>query len=248
MAEHLNQKPEPFLGYFSAMGQPIPMAAREAGFEACIEMGLEPAAAYLCVKAMAEQLERDKPFEAQGMAMKHLDLTGTYRLMAVLLGNSMVKAEEHATGAQHANLTPPSGHNYPSPMKPGHVVDDGVMPIEIIGSTIDDEDMLTVPVTTNFDDRLWIGELKIRKDSLPPVPDFNFGISYSVAGVNDRGVVISYKLCGISPVLTPDNKVIVGNMIEKCADNANEVYKDACNHTKQAIDYMRSLMHTENDK
>jgi hypothetical protein len=30
-------------------------------------------------------LERDKPYEAQAAGMKFLDLTGTYRLFAVLL-------------------------------------------------------------------------------------------------------------------------------------------------------------------
>jgi len=30
--------------------------------------------------------------------------------------------------------------------------------------------------------------------------------------------------------------------VQKAADNATEVFKDSCNHTKQAIDYMRSLL------
>jgi len=41
--------------------------------------------AWRCVGTTAEALERDKPYEAQAAAMVYLDLTGAYRLMAVLL-------------------------------------------------------------------------------------------------------------------------------------------------------------------
>lgn len=89
MAEHLNHKPAgpeaPTTDYFSAMGKPIPPEARQRGYDECKKMGLESAAAWSAVNGMAEQLERDKPYEAQSAAMKHVDLTGTYRLMAVLL-------------------------------------------------------------------------------------------------------------------------------------------------------------------
>ena len=85
MAEHLNQKTEPAMDPLSMMGRPIPPSARQAGYDHCKQMGLESARAWECVNGMAEQLERDKPYEAQGAAMKFLDLTGSYRLMAVLL-------------------------------------------------------------------------------------------------------------------------------------------------------------------
>jgi hypothetical protein len=85
MAEHLNQRVEPAMDPFSAMGTPIPANARQAGYEACKAMGLGSARSWECVGAVAEQLERDKPYEAQGAAMKFLDLTGAYRLMATLL-------------------------------------------------------------------------------------------------------------------------------------------------------------------
>jgi hypothetical protein len=85
MAEHLNQRVEPAMDAFSAMGKPIPPHARQAGYEACKSMGLESGRSWECVSATAEKLERDKPYEAQGTAMKFLDLTGAYRLMATLL-------------------------------------------------------------------------------------------------------------------------------------------------------------------
>lgn len=85
MAEFLNQTVEPPLDGFNNMGKPIPPAQRERGYEACKAMGLDSARAWECVNTTAAQLERDKPHEAQGAAMRLLDLTGAYRLMATLL-------------------------------------------------------------------------------------------------------------------------------------------------------------------
>lgn len=85
MSQHMNQAVEPEMDGFNAMGKPIPVARREAAYETCKEIGLDKARATECVRGIAEQLERDKPFEAQAVGMRHLDLTGTYRVMAVLL-------------------------------------------------------------------------------------------------------------------------------------------------------------------
>lgn len=85
MAEHLNQRIEPPMRPFDNMGKPISEARKQAAYEHCLEMGLERSRAMECASGMAEQLERDKPYEAQACGMRHLDLTGTYRVMAVLL-------------------------------------------------------------------------------------------------------------------------------------------------------------------
>ena len=85
MAEHMNRKVDEEMNPFNQMGKPLLMDARVAGYEHCKEMGLSPARAVECVNGVAEQLQRDKPDEAQAMGMKFLDLTGTYRLFAVLL-------------------------------------------------------------------------------------------------------------------------------------------------------------------
>lgn len=85
MAEHLNQEVEVELDPFNAMGKPISEAAREAGYDHCKQMGLSRARSWECVQAVSEQLERDKPYEAQAAGMKFLDLTGVYRLFAVIL-------------------------------------------------------------------------------------------------------------------------------------------------------------------
>jgi hypothetical protein len=74
MAEHLNQVVEPEMNPFNAMGKPIPFAARAVAYEHCKEMGLSSARAHECVSCVSEQLERDKPYEAQATGMKFLDL------------------------------------------------------------------------------------------------------------------------------------------------------------------------------
>lgn len=88
MAEHMNQAIEPAMDPFSAMGKPIPAEARQAGYDACRSMGLASPRAWECVSGTAERLERDKPYDAQGAAMKFLDLTGAYRLIATLLATT----------------------------------------------------------------------------------------------------------------------------------------------------------------
>lgn len=85
MAEHMDQKVEPELSGFSRIGKPLPENVRAAAYKHCKLMGLNSARAWECVQGMAEQLERDKLYEAQAAGMKFLVLTCTYRLMAVLL-------------------------------------------------------------------------------------------------------------------------------------------------------------------
>lgn len=97
MAEHLNQKVDPEMDPCNQMGKPILMKARTAGYEDCKAMGLSPARAVECVSGVSEQLQRDKPYEAQAAGMKFLDLTGTYRLMSTILCAAVTEnAEEEA--------------------------------------------------------------------------------------------------------------------------------------------------------
>lgn len=88
MAEHLGQDKTHDPSYedgMNNMGKPIPDFRRDAAYEHCKAMGLGSADAMAAVSETAEQLERDKPYEAQGRAMKYMDITGAYRLFAVLL-------------------------------------------------------------------------------------------------------------------------------------------------------------------
>jgi len=85
MAEFMNQKRTQPLDPFLNMGRPIPMLRRQIAYEHCQEMGCDSATSWECVNGVAEMLERDKPYEAMAAGMVYLDLTGTYRIMAVLL-------------------------------------------------------------------------------------------------------------------------------------------------------------------
>jgi hypothetical protein len=95
MAEHLGQDKSHTPVYedgMNNMGKPIPDFRRDNAYKDCKAMGLGSADAMAAVSETAEQLERDKPYEAQGRAMKYLDLCGAYRLFAVLL-----VSEQHET-------------------------------------------------------------------------------------------------------------------------------------------------------
>lgn len=71
---------------FDAMGKPVPLHRRTDALADCMRMGVTDIEdAWACVGGMAEQLERDQPYEAMAVGTRYLDLTGTYRLMAVLL-------------------------------------------------------------------------------------------------------------------------------------------------------------------
>lgn len=71
---------------FNALGHPVPATRKKAGYELCIKMGIQDKdVVWQLIEDLARLIEGDKPFEAQEHGLKHLDLTGYYRLMAVLL-------------------------------------------------------------------------------------------------------------------------------------------------------------------
>lgn len=101
MAEHLQQKKQPELSPFNQMGKPISFRARAVAYEHCKDIGLNQARLVECINAVSEQLQRDKPYEAQAAGMKFLDLTGVYRLFAVLL----TEAAKEEASMTHTKLT-----------------------------------------------------------------------------------------------------------------------------------------------
>lgn len=72
---------------FDAMGHPIPLERSSAALQQVREMvpdiGTEEA--FTLIGRVSKELERDEPFEAIRVAREVLDLTGAYRLIAVLL-------------------------------------------------------------------------------------------------------------------------------------------------------------------
>lgn len=70
----------------NALGRPVPDFRRAAGYEACKAMGLvEADSRFSTVNGMSEKIERDQPYEALEIAKRVFDLSGAYRLLAVLL-------------------------------------------------------------------------------------------------------------------------------------------------------------------
>lgn len=70
---------------FEAFGAPVPYYRRQAAMDHCREMGLtDTNKAMATIDRMAEAISRDDPYEAMEAGNAHLDLTGTYRLLAVL--------------------------------------------------------------------------------------------------------------------------------------------------------------------
>lgn len=83
---------------FAAFGKPVPTARRSAALEHIRAMGIVNAeAAWECIGQMSEAVARDQPYEAMGIGMHYVDLTGTYRLLAVLCTDGpIVKGKPHA--------------------------------------------------------------------------------------------------------------------------------------------------------
>lgn len=70
---------------FEAFGKPVPIFRRDAALAHCRAMGLgDTAKATGMIQRMSDAIERDAPYAAMEAGMAYLDLTGTYRVMAVL--------------------------------------------------------------------------------------------------------------------------------------------------------------------
>ena len=101
MAEFLWQKKPPKIksGHdegFNAMGKPIPISRKKAGDIHLKDMGVADAEdRFRCVAMVSARLEHDEPYGAIEDAMKYVDLTGAYRLLAVLLcGGAQTKNDD----------------------------------------------------------------------------------------------------------------------------------------------------------
>lgn len=100
MAEFMND-PDPFLQVgtrigpdtttegmdgFAAFGKPVPIYRRSAALHHARDMGCtDTEKMTFAIDRMCQFIERDEPYEAMQAGMHLVDLTGTYRLLAVLL-------------------------------------------------------------------------------------------------------------------------------------------------------------------
>lgn len=86
MAEHIGRPaPGPVAG-FENIGKPVPVYRREAAYNTLKSIGVKNSATrWQAVASMADRLERDNPLGCVSEGMRVMDLTATYRVMAVLL-------------------------------------------------------------------------------------------------------------------------------------------------------------------
>jgi hypothetical protein len=95
MAEFIGQPaPGSCIG-FDNIGKPVPAYRRQTAYDTMKSIGVEDSSArWRTVASMADRLERDKPYECVSEGMRVMDLTGTYRVMAVLLTAPEQEAED----------------------------------------------------------------------------------------------------------------------------------------------------------
>lgn len=78
----------------AAFGKPVPTYRAQEAFRHCRDMGLtDTNKATGLINRMIECIERDEPYKAMEAGMAYLDLTGTYRLLAVLCAAEEPKPE-----------------------------------------------------------------------------------------------------------------------------------------------------------
>ena len=76
------------------IGKPISFAAMEKGYEHCRRLGLDQKLAYECTWSVAVLLSRNRPHDAMKAGLAHMDHSGTYRLLAILLAEAARIARE----------------------------------------------------------------------------------------------------------------------------------------------------------
>lgn len=83
----MNQKkPSRIGGGFDAMGKTIPLFRKHNADVHLKDMGIDDSEdRFRCIAMVAARLEHDDPYGAMEDATKYVDLTGAYRLLAVLL-------------------------------------------------------------------------------------------------------------------------------------------------------------------
>jgi hypothetical protein len=78
---------------FSCMGHPIPTEAQAEAVEHAVSFGVQPFTADGAVQEAAAHLAADNPDAALRALMSCMDLTGAYRLMAVMLAGVAATAQ-----------------------------------------------------------------------------------------------------------------------------------------------------------
>lgn len=70
---------------FNALGKPVPTIRQVAALDCAVDvMGVDPKLADPVIRDAARYIELDKPWQALQVLRNIVDLTGAYRLMAVM--------------------------------------------------------------------------------------------------------------------------------------------------------------------
>ena len=128
-----SSKHDPSAEGFAAMGQPVPEKRRDAAYQWLRSINVGREQAWSTVETMAEHIQRDHPHEAMEAARKNVDLTGAYRLLALLLTGAacliLSIATAHAQTVKPVTLPkPPIDHRKPLIVQPVHL---GVPPASL---------------------------------------------------------------------------------------------------------------------
>jgi hypothetical protein len=84
-AEFMGQKPISPCDGFNAFGKPVSFERRLIADKHLVAMGItDTNIRFATIQAMANAIERDNPYQAMSEGMRAVDLTGVYRLLAVL--------------------------------------------------------------------------------------------------------------------------------------------------------------------
>ena len=83
---------------FAGLGKPVPFWRRHAGYEHARKMGLDKERAFSVVEGMCNAIARDEPMRALESGYRNLDVTGCYRLLAVLLSAEKPDEDEWTAG------------------------------------------------------------------------------------------------------------------------------------------------------
>ncbi len=74
---------------FDAFGKHVPFYRRANAYEHCKDMGLtDKAVIFSLIESMADKIQRDDPHTALEIALQYVDVTGCYRLLAVLCSSN----------------------------------------------------------------------------------------------------------------------------------------------------------------
>ena len=74
---------------FNAFGKRVPFYRRANAYEHCKDMGLtDKAVIFSLIESMADKIQRDEPHIALEIASQYVDVTGCYRLLAVLCSSN----------------------------------------------------------------------------------------------------------------------------------------------------------------